>query len=164
MSARIRTAHEADAGDIAAIYNHYIAESCITFETDPVSETDMAQRIAATLAIPLPWLVAEYSGRVAGYAYASRWNGRCAYRFAVETTIYLAPHATGSGIGTELYIALIDAVRAASMRTAIGGIALPNDLSIRMHERLGFTKVGHFERVGYKHGRWIDVGYWQLQL
>ncbi|MBT8092176.1 MAG: GNAT family N-acetyltransferase [Gammaproteobacteria bacterium] len=164
MTSRIRTAHEADAGAIAVIYNHYIAESCITFETDPVSEADMATRIRDTLAIPLPWLVAEASGRIAGYAYASKWKGRCAYRFAVETTIYLDPDATGGGAGTRLYTALIDAVRAASMRSAIGGIALPNDASIRLHENLGFRKVGHFERVGYKHDKWIDVGYWQLQL
>lgn len=164
MTARIRSAHADDAGRIAAIYNHYIAESCITFETDPVSEADMATRIEDTLAIPLPWLVADASGEVAGYAYASKWKGRCAYRFAVETTIYLDPEATGHRVGTELYTALIDAVRAASMRSAIGGIALPNDASIRLHERLGFRKVGQFERVGYKHDKWIDVGYWQLQL
>ncbi len=164
MTARIRSANVADAGAIATIYNHYIADSCITFETDPVSEADMATRIQDTLAIPLPWLVAESAGQIAGYAYATKWKGRCAYRFAVETTIYLDPDATGDGIGTTLYAALIDAVRAASMRSAIGGIALPNDASIRLHERLGFRKVGHFERVGFKHDKWIDVGYWQLQL
>ena len=164
MTARIRSAHAADAGAIAAIYNHYISDSCITFETEAVSEADMATRVRDTLAIPLPWLVAETAGQVAGYAYASKWKGRCAYRFSVETTIYLDPDATGDGVGTTLYAALIDAVRAASMRSAIGGIALPNDASIRLHERLGFRKVGHFERVGYKHDQWIDVGYWQLQL
>ena len=164
MTARIRPALAEDAGRIAAIYNHYIAESCITFETEPVSEADMATRIRDTLAVPLPWLVAEDSGHVAGYAYASKWKGRCAYRFAVETTIYLDPDTTGDGLGTKLYAELVDAVRAASMTTAIGGIALPNDASIRLHERLGFRKVGHFERVGYKHDTWVDVGYWQLQL
>ena len=164
MTARIRPALAEDAGRIAAIYNHYIAESCITFETEPVSEADMATRIRDTLAVTLTWLVAEVSGHVAGYAYASKWKGRCAYRFAVETTIYLDPDTTGDGLGTKLYAELVDAVRAASMTTAIGGIALPNDASIRLHERLGFRKVGHFERVGYKHDTWVDVGYWQLQL
>lgn len=164
MTVRIRPAHAADAGRIAAIYNHYIGESCITFETDSVSETDMATRIQETIAASLPWLVAENSGEIAGYAYASKWKGRCAYRFAVETTIYLDPNATGNGTGTRLYAKLIDAVRAASMTTAIGGIALPNDASIRLHENLGFRKVGHFERVGFKHDKWVDVGYWQLQL
>lgn len=164
VTARIRLAEKSDADAIAAIYNHYIAESCITFETDPVSEGEMATRMQETRALTLPWLVAETSGEVAGYAYASKWKGRCAYRFAVETTVYLDPCATGNGVGTQLYAALIDAVRGASMRTAIGGIALPNDASIRLHERLGFRKAGHFEKVGFKHDRWIDVGYWQLQL
>ncbi len=164
MTTDIRTANEGDADCIAGIYNHYIAETCVTFETETVSADEMAQRIDETLRIPLPWLVAEMAGRVIGYAFASKWKGRCAYRYAVETTIYLHPGSTGAGVGAVLYGALIDAVRAASMRTAIGGIALPNDASIRLHERLGFRKVGHFERVGYKHDRWIDVGYWQLQL
>lgn len=164
MTVDIRAAQERDAERVAEIYNHYIKETCATFETAEVGTAEMAQRIRDTLRIPLPWLVAEASGQIVGYAYASKWKGRCAYRYAVETTIYLDPESTGAGVGTILYRALIDAVRSASMRTAIGGIALPNDASVRLHERLGFRKVGHFERVGYKQDRWIDVGYWQLQL
>jgi len=124
----------------------------------------MADRIAEALASALPWLVAEASGRILGYAYASKWKGRCAYRYAVESTVYLDPAQTGKGIGLGLYTALIDAIRACSMRTVIGGIALPNAASIALHERLGFRKVGHFEQVGYKQDRWVDVGYWQLLL
>ena len=164
MSATIRTATASDAAQIAPIYNHYIAATCITFETEPVTVEDMAQRIRETLDLPLPWLVLEEGGRIGGYAYASKWKGRCAYRFSVEATIYLDPDRTGKGLGVELYSALIDAIKAASMRSVIGGIALPNDASIRLHERLGFKKVGHFERVGFKHEQWVDVGYWQLQL
>ena len=99
-----------------------------------------------------------------GYAYASRWQGRCAYRFAVEATIYLDSENTGQGIGLPLYSALLDAIKAHSMRSVIGGISLPNEASIRLHERLGFAKVGHFEKVGFKHDQWVDVGYWQLQF
>ena len=164
MNAIVRSADEQDAARIVPIYNHYIAETCITFETEPVTEEDMAQRIRATHDSALPWLVAEEDGKLCGYAYASRWKGRCAYRFAVEATIYLDPESTGRGVGIELYSALIEAIAAASMRSIIGGIALPNDASIRLHERLGFKKVGHFEKVGFKHERWIDVGYWQLQI
>lgn len=164
MNLHIRTAEENDAAHIAPIYNHYIKTTCITFETEPVTAEEMARRINATRDNALPWLVAEEDGRLCGYAYASRWKGRCAYRFAVETTIYLDPGCTGRGLGFELYRALIDAIKKASMRSAIGGIALPNDASIRLHDRLGFKKVGHFEKVGFKHDRWIDVGYWQLQL
>lgn len=164
MTIHIRKVKESDAERVAEIYDYYVAETCATFETETIGAAEMARRIRDTLGIPLPWLVAEAQGHVVGYAYASKWKGRCAYRYAVETTIYLHPESTGAGIGSVLYRALIDAVRAASMRTAIGGIALPNDASIRLHERLGFHKVGHFERVGYKQERWIDVGYWQLQL
>lgn len=164
MSVLIRTATAEDAVGIAPIYNHYIEATWVTFETEPVSVDDMAQRIRETLDLPLPWLIAEEGGKVAGYAYASKWKGRCAYRFSVESTIYLHPDATGRGLGVRLYSALIDAIKAVSMRSVIGGIALPNDASIRLHERLGFKKVGHFEKVGFKHEQWVDVGYWQLQL
>jgi phosphinothricin acetyltransferase len=164
MSASIRTAAASDAAQIAAIYNHYIAATCITFETEPVTVEDMAQRIRETLDLPLPWLVAEEGGTIGGYAYASKWKGRCAYRYSVEATIYLDPEWTGKGLGVALYTALIDAIKAASIRSVIGGIALPNDASIRLHERLGFKKVGHFEKVGFKNDQWVDVGYWQLQL
>lgn len=164
MVMTIRNASEADAAAITRIYNHYIANTCITFETEIVEENEMARRVRDTLTIPLPWLVAEVDQEIFGYAYASRWKGRCAYRFAVESTIYLDPVKTGKGIGMTLYSDLIEAIRAHSMRSVIGGISLPNEASIRLHESLGFRKVGHFERVGYKLDRWVDVGYWQLQL
>lgn len=161
---KIRNANEADAAAITRIYNYYIANTVITFETEIVEESEMARRIGDTLTIPLPWLVAEVDQEIVGYAYASRWKGRCAYRFAVEATIYLDPVKTGMGVGTQLYADLIEAIRGHSMRSVIGGISLPNEASIRLHESLGFRKVGHFERVGYKLDRWVDVGYWQLQL
>ena len=164
MNAIVRSADAGDAARIVPIYNYYIAETCITFETDPVTVTEMVQRIQETRQLSLPWLVAEEDGQLCGYAYASKWKGRCAYRFSVEATIYLDPASIGKGIGITLYTALIEAIKAASMRSVIGGIALPNDASIRLHERLGFEKVGHFEKVGFKHDRWVDVGYWQLQL
>jgi L-amino acid N-acyltransferase YncA len=164
MDVSIRQVRDTDAADIARIYNGYVRDTCITFETDPLDAWEMAQRIAETRALALPWLVAETSGQILGYAYASKWKGRCAYRFAVETTVYLDPAQAGRGIGATLYDALIAAVRACSMHVAIGGIALPNEASVRLHERLGFRKVGHFEQVGFKQDRWVDVGYWQLML
>jgi phosphinothricin acetyltransferase len=164
MKPLIRPARESDAASLARIYNHYIATTCVTFEADPVSAQDMAQRMAETTSASLPWLVAEASGAVAGYAYASKWKGRCAYRFSVESTVYLDADQTGKGIGSLLYTALIDAIRALSMHAVIGGIALPNASSIALHERLGFKKVAHFEKVGFKQERWVDVGYWQLLL
>lgn len=125
---------------------------------------EMVQRIEEILASSLPWLVAEASGQVVGYAYASKWKGRCAYPYSVESTVYLAQTHTGKGIGLKLYTALIDAIRACSMHAIIGSVALPNAASIGLHECLGFKKVAHFEQVGYKQDRWVDVGYWQLLL
>ena len=160
----IRSAKDSDAVELARIYNYYIDNTCVTFETEAIDTDDMARRITDTRDIPLPWLVAADDERILGYAYASKWKGRCAYRLAVESTIYLDSNETGKGTGRELYAALIDAIRAHSMRSVIGGISLPNEASIRLHESLGFRKVGHFERVGFKQDRWVDVGYWQLQL
>lgn len=164
LNPTIRPANENDAAELTNIYNYYIANTYITFETDEVTAQDMTQRISEADSIPLPWLVAEAAGEVLGYAYASKWKGRCAYRYAVEATIYLSERHTGHGVGTLLYPALIDAIRSCSMHSVIAGIALPNDNSIRLHERLGFKKVGHFEQVGFKHEQWVDVGYWQLAL
>ena len=164
MGVEIRSAIAGDAAQIARIYNYYIANTVVTFETEDVDAAEIAQRIEATIDIPLPWLVAVDGDTVLGYAYASKWKGRCAYRFAVEATIYLDAVQTGKGIGGPLYEQLLDEIRSHSMRSVIGGISLPNEASVRLHERLGFKKVGHFERVGYKQDRWVDVGYWQLQL
>lgn len=160
----IRPATERDADAIAGIYNHYILNTVVTFEEEPVSPEDVSERIGAVRAASLPWLVAEEQHEVVGYAYAGKWSGRCSYRYSAESTIYLDPQATGRGIGRRLYEVLIDELRGSGMHVAIGGIALPNDASIALHERLGFRKVAHFGEVGFKFGRWIDVGYWQRSL
>jgi len=162
---QIRAATTDDAAEIARIYNHYIRESHATFETDPVPDEDIAARIRDSGELSLPWLVAEDGDTIAGYAYASKWKGRCAYRYSVESTVYLDPAMTGRGLGLPLYRALLDAISAGgSMHAVIAGISLPNEPSIRLHEKLGFEKVGVFPEVGYKFDRWIDVGYWQGML
>ena len=122
----------------------------------------MAGRVAETRNVALPWLVAEASDQVVGYAYASKWRGRYAYRFSVESTVYLDKTSTGKGIGSLLYAELISNIRASCIHVVVGGIALPNEKSVALHERLGFKKVAHFEQVGFKQDRWVDVGYWQL--
>ncbi len=160
----IRAATAADAAAVARIYNHYVDGSCVTFETAAVDAPAMAARMAERAEASLPWLVAVAPDGVAGYACASPWKSRSAYRHSVETSVYLDPDCTGRGVGRRLYGTLIDAVRTRGMHVAIGGIALPNAASVALHERLGFRKVAHFEQVGYKLGRWIDVGYWQLLL
>jgi len=160
----IRGATPNDASDLARIYNHYIEHAVTTFETEPVSSAEMVQRVRANEDEKLPWFVAERNGDVAGYTYASKWKGRCAYRYSVETTVYLEKEAVGCGIGRQLYTELLEALRALSLHVAIGGIALPNERSVRLHEAMGFRKVAHFEEVGFKLDRWVDVGYWQKML
>lgn len=164
MTPAIRPATPPDAAAICAIYNHYVMNTAITFEEDAVAETDMAQRIADVAAAGLPWYVAEHGGRIVGYAYATKWRVRAAYRYSVESTVYIDRGHAGHGAGRALYAALLEALRQRGLRLVIGGIALPNDASVGLHERLGFRKVAHFTEVGMKFGRWIDVGYWELNL
>lgn len=159
----LRWATTADSDAICAIYNPYVDSSTVTFEVEPVSPAAMAARIAEVGASQ-PWIVSEVEGQVVGYAYASPWKGRCAYRYSVEATIYLRDGFGRRGLGTELYAALVDELRGRGLHAVIGGIALPNAASVGLHEKLGFRKVAHFEQVGWKLGRWIDVGYWQLLL
>lgn len=160
----VRAATAADAAGMARIYNHYISNSVATFEETPLSAAEMAARLAEVDGLELPWLVAEDPAGVRGYAYAGRWKNRCAYRHSVEVTVYLDPAALGRGLGTQLYAALFTALRQSEVHFAIGGIALPNDASVALHEKFGMRKVAHFSEVGCKFGRWIDVGYWQLLL
>lgn len=157
----IRPATGADAEPIAGIYNHYVLNSIVTFEEEAVPVSDMAGRIAEVESDALPWVVAERGGQVVGYAYASKWKGRCAYRFSVESTVYVAPGLGGQKIGTQLYAALLPQLKHKGLHAVIGGIALPNAGSIALHEKFGMTQVAHFKEVGFKFGQWIDVGYWQ---
>lgn len=159
----IRDVRSHDAEAICSIYNHYIRDSVITFENEPVSIADMQGRIDAADE-DLPWVVYEEEDAILGYAYASKWKGRFAYRFSVESTVYLSKDATGRGIGYHLYKTLIDRLASLSYHTVIGGIALPNPASIALHEKMGFKKVAHFKEVGWKLDRWVDVGYWELIL
>jgi L-amino acid N-acyltransferase YncA len=162
--ATVRAATLADAEAIAEIYNHYITSTVVTFEAEPVASSEIAQRMQVIAAASLPWLVAEVGGQVAGYAYASKWNGRSAYKFSAEITVYLAPARVGQGIGSKLYGRLFPILRERGMHAVIGGIALPNAASVALHEKLGLEKVALFKEVGFKFDRWIDVGYWQRTL
>ncbi len=157
----IRDCLDADVPRICDIYNHYIRETVVTFEDTAIPVMEMARRIAEVRK-RFPWLVVESEGAVAGYAYASLWKTRSAYRFAVESTIYLAADALSRGLGTMLYSALLDALRQCEAHRVLGCIALPNEASVALHEKLGFRKIGIFDEVGFKFGRWVDVGYWEL--
>jgi phosphinothricin acetyltransferase len=159
----IRPATTADAAAIADIYNHYVLKTIVTFEEEPIGVPEMKQRITEVTAA-LPWLVWVEEGRILGYAYASKWKSRCAYRYSVESTIYLDQTATSRGVGTKLYTSLIAGLKQLGLHGIIGGVALPNAASVGLHEKLGFVKVAQFKEVGWKFGQWIDVGYWELIL
>jgi L-amino acid N-acyltransferase YncA len=159
----LRDCTASDAEAICAIYNRYVEQTVITFEEALVPDSEMARRITE-VTDRFPWLVWEQDGRILGYAYAASWKARSAYRHSVETTVYLNSDATGRGIGTSLYKALLDRLRSLDIRCAVGGIALPNTASIALHEKLGFVKIGQFHEIGLKFGQWVDVGYWELLL
>lgn len=159
----VRPATTRDADRIAAIYNHYVVGTIVTFEEEPVTATEMAARIERVTSTH-PWLVCEAPDGIVGYAYAAPWHARCAYRLSSESTVYVAPDRYRRGTGAALYAALIEALRERNFHCVIGAIALPNGASVALHERFGFVKAGHFHAVGYKLGTWIDVGYWQLML
>jgi phosphinothricin acetyltransferase len=160
----VRPATAADAEAIARIYNYYVANTVITFEEEAVPAPDMGARIAEAQSLSLPWLVAEVEGAIVGYAYARRWRPRSAYKYSAETTIYLERGYEGRRIGTTLYSALLPLLRERGIHVAIGGVALPNEASVALHEKLGFERVATFRQVGFKHDRWVDVAYWQLLL
>lgn len=159
----IRPVEPGDYSAITSIYNYYIEHTVISFEETLLTPADIEQRVVACTET-YPWLVWADGDKVVGYAYANRWQVRCAYRQCVETTVYLEHGNSGKGVGRALYAELLVRLAGQGLHTAIAGIALPNEASIRLHERLGFRQVAHFTEVGYKHGKWVDVGYWQKML
>lgn len=151
-----------DAGLIASIYNHFVRSSIVTFEEEEVADAEMESRIEGVRSAGLPWYVATDAQMLLGYAYATPWRTRSAYRYSVEATVYVAPEHAGRGVGTALYRALMPALQQRGIHAALAGIALPNEGSVALHERFGFSQAAHLREVGFKMGRWVDVGYWQL--
>ena len=160
---RLRRASPEDAAALAAIYAPYVTDSAVSFETEPPDAEAMRARSEAPGDL-YPWLIAEEEGALLGYAYASAFRPRPAYRYAVETSVYLAAASQGRGIGTGLYGALIRTLEAQGFAQAIGAITLPNAASVKLHAALGFVEAGVYRQVGYKMGRWHDVGLWQRTL
>jgi L-amino acid N-acyltransferase YncA len=159
----IRPVQGSDAAAVARIYQYYVTQTTISFETEPPSADEIAARIRKVIA-KHSWLVYESEDTLLGYAYTSTFRERRAYQSTVESTIYLDRAAIGRGIGRVLYQALLDDAATKGYREALGVIALPNDLSVRLHEKLGFVKVAQLEKIGNKFDRWIDVGVWQRHL
>ena len=154
----------ADVPAIAAIYAHYVRETVITFETEPPSEATMAERFGKMVDLGHPVLSAECDGVVVGYAYASIYRPRAAYRFTCENTIYLHPDQVGRGIGTQLLGRLIEDCRRSGFKQMVAVIAAERANSIALHKKLGFREVGRYEAIGYKFDRWLDIVHMQRAL
>ena len=164
MTAAIRLANAADAAAIAAIYGPYCTGSRISFEETAPDTSEMARRILGDRPRFHPWFVAEEGGEVLGYAASSPFRTRRAYRWSVESGLYLAPAAQGKGIGRALLEALVELLERQGYVAVIGAIALPNPASVALHEKLGFERVGAYRGTGFKQGEWLDVGLWQRDL
>jgi len=162
-AAVIRQVQDKDVKAICDIYNFYIENTIISFEEKPITQKEMEERIHTTRE-HYPWLVYEKEGQILGYAYVGKWKERAAYRYTVEDALYVRYDVLGQGIGRALLESLMEEIKKLDVRVVMGVIALPNERSIRLHEYYGFKKAGQFTNVGYKMGRWIDVGYWELQI
>ena len=160
----IRSAAAADAADIQRIYAPIVRDTTISFEWEPPTVEEIAARIQRTERDNYPWLVAEIEGRVAGYAYASRFRTRAAYDWSAEVSVYVDRARHRAGLGRAIYGELLRVLERQGYRSAYGVMTLPNPASEALHRALGFREVGRFPRVGWKFGRWHDVAVWQVAL
>jgi L-amino acid N-acyltransferase YncA len=152
-----------DAAACAAVYEPYVTDSVISLEEIPPDSAEFAQRIER-ITRTHPWLVAELDGDIVGFAYGSPHRERAAYRWAADVSIYLAARAHRRGIGRTLYERLFELLEQQGFRTLCAGITLPNDASVGLHEALGFARIAIYRNIGFKHGAWYDVGWWQRPL
>jgi phosphinothricin acetyltransferase len=163
VSATLRVAAPSDAREIQAIYAPTVRDTAISFESEPPSEDEICERVAATL-VTHPWLVACERKRLLGYAYATRHRARHAYRWSAEVSAYVHADARGRGVGAGLYTSLLALLVQQGYLRAYAGITLPNPASVALHESAGFTPVGVYRQVGFKLGAWHDVGWWERSL
>lgn len=159
----VRTFETRDIGPACTLTNHFINRTAVHFGTSPQTESEFAAMWQSGRD-KFPWLAAECDGRFAGYAKAGTWRARDAYARTAEVTVYVDPPFHRRGVGRALYAELLDRLRAAGFHAAVGGVTLPNEGSVRLHESMGFTYVGTFKEVGRKFDQWHDTGWWQLIL
>jgi phosphinothricin acetyltransferase len=157
----IREVQLSDAYRIAEIYNYYIENTIVTFEETKISEEAMSQKMQNILSKAYPFIVCEEEDQIIGYAYISTWRYHSAYNITLETSIYFDTHFTGKGLGSALYSELIKSAKAINIHSLIGVMSLPNESSRRLHEKMGFRRVGNVKEAGNKLGRLIDVEFWQ---
>jgi phosphinothricin acetyltransferase len=160
----VRDVSEADVGAIAAIYGHHVLHGTASYEVDPPSVEDMAARIRRVTGPGWPFIVAELEREVVGYAYATQFRDRAAYRFTCEDSIYVDHRHMGHGIGTALLLALMERSADYGFRTMVAVIGGAEPASIALHASCGFEEVGRLKRVGFKFGRWLDSVYMQREL
>ncbi|MEA2692426.1 MAG: hypothetical protein QOJ16_1813 [Acidobacteriota bacterium] len=163
MATLIRLAAPADGPALADIYRPAVVDSATSFELDPPDGVEMAQRVARIVE-RTPWIVCERDGAVLGYAYAGPHRDRPAYRWSVEVSAYVHPDARRLGVARALYTSLFAALVVQGFRNAYAGVTLPNAASLRLHTAVGFTSVGVFRGIGYKHGLWHDVAWFERAL
>lgn len=161
---KIRKVTLNDASAICNIYNYYIENTCITFETSPISESDMRIRINDIINSNMPYYVGEINEEIIGYYYLHSWNKRQAYSATLEVSIYIHKDYTEKGVGTLFYKHLFDHLDKEKIHVLIAGICIPNEKSVHLHEKFGFKQVSFMKEVGKKYGEWRDVGHWQLIL
>jgi len=159
----IRLAAPKDGGQVAAIYAPFVTDTVVSFELTPPDAEEMMRRITGTME-QYPWLVCERAGELLGYANASQHRTRSAYQWSVDTAIYTGPACRRSGLGRALYTSLLGVLTLQGFYNAYAGVTLPNPASVGLHEAMGFEPVGVYRHVGFKMGRWLDVGWWQLSL
>jgi L-amino acid N-acyltransferase YncA len=159
----IRPFQPGDEHAIAAIYNHYILHTTVTFEEQPLSPAQMRERIDSYRQHH-PWLVCDQDCEVVGYAYGAKFHARAAFRHTLEASVYLKAGCERQGLGRALYQALIPMLAAQGCRTLVAVISLPHEGSVALHEALGFEASGRLQQVGFKFGQWLDIGYWTLAL
>ncbi|WP_298556342.1 GNAT family N-acetyltransferase [uncultured Algibacter sp.] len=159
----IRPFHIKDTEELLDIYNYYVLNTVITFDIKPLTLIIFQEKLTR-IDKDFPFLIFEENDEILGYTYGSKWRPKPAYNQTVETTVYIKNGYGGKQIGSKLYKALLDILKSQNYHVVLGGLTLPNEASVKLHEKFGFEQVSHFKEVGRKFDTWLDVGFWQLKL
>ncbi|NMH86322.1 GNAT family N-acetyltransferase [Flavivirga algicola] len=159
----IRPLNLNDTKELLDIYNYYVLNSIATFDDEVLSLDTFKEKITR-ISTNYPFIVFEEDNKILGYAYGSKWRPKPAYKHTVESTVYVKHDVLGKQVGTKLYTELLSQLKKQNYHIVLGGLTLPNDASVRLHEKFGFEQVAHFKEVGLKFGKWLDVGFWQLRF
>ncbi len=159
----IRLFHIKDIKSLLDIYNYYVLNTIVTFDIEPLSLETFTEKVNH-INTEYPFIVFEENGDILGYAYGSKWRPKPAYKHTVESTVYVKHGEHGKQIGSKLYTELLSLLKKENYHVVLGGLTLPNEASVKLHEKFGFKQVAHFKEVGKKFDKWLDVGFWQLNF